>query len=189
MVTPDSRGRVRRFVNGHANRGKKLPPEELVRRTATRRAKTGGVYQTANGWKHTDETRARMTDAVRRRDLSGERNPFHGKTHTEESRAKMSDALSGEANPQWTGGSGYLPYGPEFNRKFKRMIRERDNQTCQRCGITRATYGKTLEVHHIDHDKANNDPVNLATVCSSCNTWCWWHQDQPLIPLNRRQVI
>jgi len=171
-------------VNRHANRGKQLSAEAIAQRTATRLAKNDGVYQTARGWKHTEETRARIAEANRRRDLTGERNPFYGKTHTEESRSKM--GARGEQHPHWKGGVGYFPYGPEFTRKFKRMIRERDNQTCQRCGITRAEYGKTLEVHHIDHDKANNDPLNLATVCASCNVWCWWHQDEPLIPLNRR---
>ncbi len=186
MVTPDSRGRVRRFVNRHANRGKKLSPEEIERRTATRLGRNGGRYQVKSGWTHTPETIAKMTESVRNRDLSGENNPFYGKRHTAESRAAMSEALSGERNPGWNGGSGTFPYGPEFTRKFKQMIRERDNQTCQRCGITRAEYGKTLEVHHIDHDKSNNDPANLATVCASCNVWCWWHQDEPLVPLNRR---
>lgn len=186
MVAPDSRGRVRRFVNRHANRGKKLSPGEIERRTATRLDRNGGKYQVKSGWAHTPETIAKMTESVRKRDLTGENNPFHGKRHTAEARAAMSEALSGERNPGWKGGSGTLPYGPEFTRKFKRMIRERDGQTCQRCGITRADYGKTLEVHHIDHDKANNDPLNLATVCSSCNVWCWWHRDEPLVPLNRR---
>lgn len=118
--------------------------------------------------------------------MSGERNPFYGKTHTPETQAKIVAANTGANNHGWKGGTGTLPYGPEFTRKFKQMIRERDNQTCQRCGVTRAEHGKTLEVHHIDHDKANNDPANLATVCASCNVWCWWHQDEPLVPLNRR---
>ena len=171
-------------MNGHANRGKKLSPEEIAQRTETRRVNNGGTYQVARGWKHSEETRARMTRANRRRDLTGERITFYGKTHTEVSRAKMSNP--GESHPQWKGGTGTLPYGPEFTRKFKKMIRERDNQTCQRCEITRSEYGKTLEVHHIDHDKTNNDPDNLTTTCSSCNTWLWWHRDEPFIPMNRR---
>jgi hypothetical protein len=138
----------------------------------------------ASGWKHSAETLAKITAANRARDLTGERNPFYGRTHTEAARAQM--GARGADNAQWKGGTGTLPYGPEFTRKFKRMIRERDGQTCQRCGITRAQYGRTLEVHHIDHDKMNNDPMNLATVCGSCNTWCWWHRDEPLVPLNRQ---
>lgn len=180
----DKQGRERRFVNGHANRGKRLTEAEVAQRTATRRERNGGAYQTASGWKHSPETIARMTAAVRRRDLAGEANPFYGKTHSAEARARM--GARGATNPQWKGGTGTLPYGPEFTRAYKRLIRERDDQTCQRCGITREQFGRTLEVHHIDHDKMNNDPANLATVCSSCNVWLWWHKDEPLVPLNRR---
>lgn len=173
-------------MKGHANRGKKLTPEEIAQRSATRLAKNGGIYQTARGWKHSPETRAKIAAANRARDLTGERNPFFGKTHTTEALARMAEKNTGPLNHGWRGGTGTLPYGPEFTRKFKRMIRERDGQTCQRCGITREEYGKTLEVHHIDHDGMNNDPLNLATVCASCNVWCWWHKDEPLVPLNRR---
>lgn len=195
----DKKGRPRSYVNGHTNRGKRLPSSstavmpyfadavtdaEIAQRTATRRNRNGGSYQTASGWKHSPETIAKMVEAVRRRDLFGEANPFFGRTHTAEARARM--GARGADHPQWKGGTGTLPYGPEFTRAYKRMIRERDGQTCQRCGVNRADYGRTLEVHHIDHDKKNNDPTNLATVCSSCNTWLWWHKDEPFVPLNRR---
>ena len=183
-LVKNSKGRWPRYVNYHHNRGVKLTPEQIAARKATRLERNGGVYQTAKGWKHSPETIAKMTKAVRARDLTGENNPFFGKTHTREARERM--GARGADSPHWKGGVGTFPYGPEFTRKFKRMIRQRDGQQCQRCGITRAEYGKTLEVHHIDHNKDNNDPLNLATVCRSCNTWCWWHQDQPLIPLNRR---
>jgi hypothetical protein len=118
--------------------------------------------------------------------MSGENNPFYGKKHSPETRAKISERTSGPNHRDWNGGTGTLPYGPEFTRKFKRLLRERDDQTCQRCGITREQHGRTLEVHHIDADKMNNDPANLAAVCASCNQWCRWHPEPLLIPLNRR---
>ena len=163
------------------HKGKKLPQDEIARRQATRLENNDGVYQKKQGWKHSSETIARMRAANQAKAMRGEENPFYGRTHTPESRAKMSAALSGEGHPKWKGGVGALPYGPEFTKKFKRLIRDRDKHTCQRCGKTREENGHTMHVHHIDHDKKHNDPVNLATVCTSCNVYLSYHQDEPFI--------
>jgi 5-methylcytosine-specific restriction endonuclease McrA len=45
------------------------------------------------------------------------------------------------------------------------MIRERDGNRCRACGGR----GKRLEVHHLDHDEANDAPTNLVTLCSACH--------------------
>lgn len=166
------------------HKGKKLPKEEIDRRTATRLKNNGGVYQTAKGWKHTHKTIENMKIANKANAKYGPDNHWYGKKHTEEAREIISKKLSGKNNPAWRGGVATLPYGPEFTKKFKRMIRDRDNHTCQRCGITRKELGRTLEVHHIDHDKFNNDPTNLATVCGSCNVWCSYHRDAPFVKIN-----
>lgn len=70
----------------------------------------------------------------------------------------------GEKNPQWRGGISFEPYGPEFNKRLKTKIKERDNYTCQLCEAT-----KNLRVHHTDYDKKNNNPENLITLCNACN--------------------
>jgi hypothetical protein len=165
--------------SAEAHRGRKLPVEELERRTATRRADNGGVYQTKRGWKHTPETIDRMAATVRRRDLRGENNPFYGRTHTPEFCAKQSRDRSGAKHPNWNGGVGVLPYGPGFTRKYKKLILERDNYTCQRCGKHQSQLKQTLQVHHLDHDKAHNDPTNLVASCNACNVWASYHRDEP----------
>jgi hypothetical protein len=86
---------------------------------------------------------------------------------------------NGENNGNWKGGIGCLPYGFEFTRALKKAIRERDNNICQRCGKTPEQNKRTLQVHHIDHNKMNNDPQNLVTVCNTCNVWYSNHRDQP----------
>lgn len=95
----------------------------------------------------------------------------------------------GDKHPYWNGGVSMLPYGPEFTRSFKRLIRKRDNFTCQSCGITQDEYRrilhKALDIHHIDHDRFNNDPTNLVTVCNRCNIWYSQHRDEPFIVMGK----
>jgi len=69
----------------------------------------------------------------------------------------------------WRGGKSFEPYGMEFNNKLKKKIRERDNYTCQECGMTEKELGYKLHIHHIDYDKKNNNPDNLISLCRSCH--------------------
>lgn len=58
-------------------------------------------------------------------------------------------------------------YSIGFTATLKREIRERDNYTCRECGSK--PENTTLDVHHIDYDKTNNDSQNLITLCKSCH--------------------
>jgi len=93
-----------------------------------------------------------------------------GKTFTEEHKRKMSENhadMSGSKSPMWKGGLSFLPYPPEFNKKLKRRIRERDGNACQFCGTKEN--GRELPIHHIDYNKENNDDFNLIALCDFCN--------------------
>lgn len=70
-------------------------------------------------------------------------------------------------NPSWEGGSSFAPYTDDWIM-VSRVIRHRDNYTCQRCGDARGRRG-LLHVHHVDCDKQNNDPANLVTLCPPCH--------------------
>lgn len=76
----------------------------------------------------------------------------------------------GKENPNWRGGIGNQPYELEFNSKFKRAIRKRDNFECQLCGRKQAEQQKALHVHHIDYNKYNTTPGNCISLCFRCNT-------------------
>jgi hypothetical protein len=77
---------------------------------------------------------------------------------------------SKENNPNWLGGIGSLPYATEWTEPFRETIRERDNHTCQKCfKTTNNNRNKKLCVHHIDYNKKNCSPINLITLCTSCN--------------------
>lgn len=77
-------------------------------------------------------------------------------------------------NPNYIDGRSYIDYPQEFNKELKDQIRNRDNHTCQNCGMTEEEHiiilGTVLSIHHIDYDKQNCNKENLITLCNQCNT-------------------
>ena len=90
-----------------------------------------------------------------------------GKIKLEETKQKISEAVSGTKHYNWQGGISFLPYCQKFNDKLKKLIRDRDNHTCQLCGVKEN--GKKLSVHHIHYDKENCYP-DLMGLCLRCNS-------------------
>jgi len=99
-------------------------------------------------------------------EIRGDNNP----AKKPEVREKISIAVTGEKNPAWQGGISFEPYTKEFNRKFKRAIRKRDNQICMLCGVHREKLNKALFIHHINYDKELSIPQNCLCLCNSCHT-------------------
>jgi endogenous inhibitor of DNA gyrase (YacG/DUF329 family) len=85
----------------------------------------------------------------------------------------QSTQIAGANNFNWKG--GYTPYyGPNW-RSQRRLVRQRDNYTCQRCGITEQALNRELDVHHIrrfgdfaDYRQANQGS-NLVSLCNACH--------------------
>lgn len=79
----------------------------------------------------------------------------------------------GTNNCNWNNGSSFKPYPIEWTQTLKRSIRERDGYVCRLCGKTQIEelekLEKRLHIHHIDYDKKNCNPINLITLCCSCN--------------------
>ena len=81
-----------------------------------------------------------------------------------------SQMFSGSNSGTWNGGKIHY-YGPNWWSQ-RRKARDRDNYTCQDCGITEEEYGKELSVHHIipfrefngDWQEANK-LSNLISLC------------------------
>lgn len=85
----------------------------------------------------------------------------------EEQKKKISKKLVWELSSSWKWWISYLPYSIKRTRKFKRIIRERDNRTCQICWETQ--WWKSYPIHHIDYNKLNCEENNLITLCKSCH--------------------
>ena len=75
--------------------------------------------------------------------------------------------MSGENSSRWNG--GHKIYSVEWNNKFKKMIRDRDNNKCMRCGRAREEFNRALDVHHIDANPQNTTKENCITLCIPCH--------------------
>jgi len=72
-------------------------------------------------------------------------------------------------SPSWKGGKSFEPYGREF-WALRELIRQRDNYTCQLCGVPQIECVRKLDVHHIDYNKKNTNRNNLIALCQGCNS-------------------
>lgn len=105
------------------------------------------------------------------------RNKFFGKTFEQiygNSKAlilknKLHKRFSGSNNHQWKGGISFENYPQEFNKLFKKSIRDRDNQICMNCGKHREKLARALNVHHIDYNKFNSIKENCISLCDICH--------------------
>lgn len=83
-------------------------------------------------------------------------------------------AKKGRRSPFFIDGKGIQKYPQKFSYALKEQIRKRDNYICQNCGIIQKIHKKywhkILEIHHIDHNRNNNQKENLITLCHKCNT-------------------
>ena len=108
---------------------------------------------------------------------------------SETTREKLSKALSGENNPNWKGGISCEPYCDVWlNKEYKDSIKERDGYKCLNTECN-GKY-KRLHLHHINYIKKDCHPLNLITLCISCNTKANkdrdWHQSWYQAIINRR---
>jgi len=78
----------------------------------------------------------------------------------------------GKNSPCWVNGNSYQEYPAEFSGSLKEFIRKRDQYKCQNksCGIPQIECLQKLHIHHIDHNRKNNDSINLIALCLRCHT-------------------
>ena len=152
--------------HGRGCRGRKCSPETRAKIAATSKGRmvspeTRAKISAANrGQKRSAKTCAKISTAKK-----GKRRP----PFSAEWRANMSVANCGPKNPAWLGGISREPYGWEWNDELREEVRRRDGHKCQKCGVPQAECRRKLDVHHVDYDKKNSDPVNLTSLCGSCN--------------------
>jgi hypothetical protein len=109
-----------------------------------------------------------------------------GKKPTEETREKMSKKAKErfdipENHPRWRGGISCEPYCEAWtDKEYKHWIKyERDGGKCQNPACSFSHSGRIV-LHHINYIKKDCHPINLITLCISCNSRANkdrdWHQ-------------
>jgi len=123
-----------------------------------------GIKGFQKGQVFTDEHRQKISMATTKY-----RTGIH---HTVETIEKLREKKLGKLNPNWNGGSSTeskcfrmsSPY-----RQWRKRVFERDNYTCQSCGIV----GFELHPHHIkefaQYKELRLDIENGITLCYECH--------------------
>src|SRR3990167_8835359 len=116
--------------------------------------------------------------------FKGGRNPFFGKKHSEETKRKLSIAmkgkLEGDKHPRWKGGKTL--------RFWTRKIKERDDFTCQKCGLKDA---RIVQADHVKSKKLYPELIseleNGITLCPNCHSLKTYFEDLELKEHRRNQ--
>jgi len=156
--------------------GRKRPIEEKKRISETMKIKfaSGELVPWSKGLtKETNLSLRNLSESLIGKNV-GDNNPARRPEVREKIRdsklGKSNILIRGSNNGNWNGGTMFEPYTSEFNGNLKQRIKERDNHTCQLCGVPECECLRKLSVHHIDYNKINCLPNNLISLCNSCNT-------------------
>ena len=181
----DSRGRKRRFINGHngiLKKGIKFSDKhrknlsialignknnlgktrsDVVKKVISNKLK-GNIPWNKGLTKETNNSVLQTSIVLTGKHHSPETKQLISKNHAD---------FKGANSPLWKGGISKLPYCPIWTKWFKKEIKERDDFRCQNSDCSKEiTKVNDLNVHHIDYDKKNCSANNLITLCRSCNS-------------------
>lgn len=105
------------------------------------------------GYKHSEETKRKIREY----------------RHTDEAKKKIGNANRGKKHYRWKGGISRNTHSDSRYVKWRSMVYERDNWTCQTCGKR----GVELNAHHIkewaNYPELRYDLNNGVTLCVECH--------------------
>jgi len=80
--------------------------------------------------------------------------------------------IEGPRNPNWRGGVSGESYCSIWkDNEYKEFIEDRDRfKFCWNPQCSGRTENRRRVKHHIDYNKKNCDPMNIITICNSCNS-------------------
>ena len=146
-----------------------------------------GRFIKGHSRKHTEDEKQRIKESnlktyskIKYR-WEGKNNTFYGKQHTQETKDKIGLANKGN-KAHWKGGitaKNKLERG-RFRRDIQKAVFERDNYTCQLCGIR----GGDLQVDHIqsweEYIELRFSMDNCRTLCTKCHYKLTYRRAMPI---------
>lgn len=120
-----------------------------------------------------------ITDSMRlKMSLASKGSKRHTQRHTENTKRKISESktgkLLGKNNPNWKGGTSREYKEGYYSKKYitwRNSVFERDNYTCQECGVMGNI--KYLTAHHIKswahYPELRFEVNNGKTLCEDCH--------------------
>lgn len=159
----------RRKNISNSNRGRRLRPESIIKRTETRRK---------NGFWKDKKLTAEKKSKTLKISWTKEKREKQSKKMQKYSR-RYSEEKKGEKSHLWKGGvyskNKTIRKQMDF-RLWRKAVFERDNYTCQKCNIRNKTgLGRTVELHphHIfnfsEYESLRFDTDNGITLCKECH--------------------
>lgn len=90
----------------------------------------------------------------------------------------------GNKNPRWRGGSSKVSYPSIWNKRLRKLIRDRDKHCCQfpNCEYSDLIEHRKLNVHHINGNKGNCGDTNLISLCASHHMFVETHNPRKFEP-------
>lgn len=135
--------------------------------------KRPGIGGNKKGFKHSEETRKKMSEAQK-----GTKKPWI---------SKMMMGRTETRSYVWKGGISRNKHSTWENKKWRTKIFERDNWTCQTCNAR----GVYLEAHHIKswakYPELRNNINNGVTLCKECHKLTNNYKNQKYAK-NRRNI-
>lgn len=154
--TEETKARVSQVLKGRPNLALKGKPKSIEHRMKISDALTGKSYGSIP-----EETKRKISANV----SIALKKLWEDSTY----RDRLTRTRQGKRNSNWKGGITPKRYPSAF-WQLRETIRIRDDKTCQLCGALESEFNRALDVNHIDHDKSNLSPMNLITLCRSCNS-------------------
>jgi len=142
------------------------------------RKKYEKYWENKKGRKISAETKLKMSKSHIGK-IAGDKNPMK----LFKTRKHLSATLQNLPISKWTEFKKFEDYPREFHN-IKEKIRKRDNYRCQECfrhqSELRNKKNKQvkLDIHHIDFNKKNNNPLNLLSLCRTCHSQTYFNRDK-----------
>lgn len=171
-----------KYINGHSVRDKKwtLESRNKISKANKRRIWTLEsrikVGLSRKGYKHTEKTKKKIGKSNKNPSLETRKKiskNLIGRKFSKEHKKKLSiiatGKYEGDKNPNWRGGISCEPYCQIWtDKEYKQSIKDRDGNECQNpdCWNT----AERVALHHINYIKKDCSPLNLITLCTSCNS-------------------